>query len=272
MALAGVLSSLAGCATLNGAAQPVFDQGMLNVTWYGTYHRPLDLAERATSTDTSRASSAARPSPSTRAAAAPAQPPRPAPSARTQAPAPTAAPGPPPSLIDPSGVYHPEHAAAYVRAVYELNETPIGSDDASIVDLYRHAQEHGSIYHSPRPAGGDLVFFHNTWDRNADGRTNDWFTHVGVVESVDNDGTIAVLNFVGGRVGRLWMNLEQPDVVEANGQPRNTELRRRSGDDNELTQYTAGALFAGFASLLDDREQVLVLDRWTPPNDRVASR
>ena len=36
---------------------------------------------------------------------------------------------------------------------------------------------------SPRP--GDLAFFHDTYDRNRDGRANDPYTHVALVEAVD---------------------------------------------------------------------------------------
>jgi hypothetical protein len=168
-----------------------------------------------------------------------------------------------------SGSYTPEFAAGYVVAVYAANEVPLGNAAAgSIADLYRKAQQTGTIYHSSRPAVGDLVFFHNTFDRNADGRQNDWYSHVGIVESVDEQGTIALLSYLGGKVGRTYMNLESPALAERSGKPLNTRMKAESSG----SEFLAGKLFAGFASLLGNRTEVVVLDEWQPKPADVASR
>ncbi|MCA9563465.1 MAG: hypothetical protein KC561_08245 [Myxococcales bacterium] len=164
-----------------------------------------------------------------------------------------------------NSVYRPRDAAAYISAVYEANETSTTSNGGrEIIDIYRHAEETGSIYHATRPAVGDLVFFHNTFDRNGDGRTNDWYTHVALVESVDSDGQMSLLSFMNGQVSRTYMNLEQPDVGNDGDTVRNTQLRRRTADDPEYTQYLASQLFAGFGSLLGERTEFLVIDNWQP--------
>lgn len=168
-----------------------------------------------------------------------------------------------------SGSYAPEFAAGYVVAVYEANEVPLGNAAAgSIADLYRKAQQTGTIYHSSRPAVGDLIFFHNTFDRNADGRQNDWYSHVGIVESVDEQGTIALLSYLGGKVGRTFMNLESPALAERAGKTLNTRMKAESTG----SEFLAGKLFAGFASLLGNRTEVVVLDEWQPKPADVASR
>ena len=168
-----------------------------------------------------------------------------------------------------SGSYTPEFAAGYVVAVYEANEVPLGNAAAgSIADLYRKAQQTGTIYHSSRPAVGDLIFFHNTFDRNADGRQNDWYSHVGIVESVDEQGTIALLSYLGGKVGRTYMNLESPALAERAGKTLNTRMKAESTG----SEFLAGKLFAGFASLLGNRTEVVVLDEWQPKPADVASR
>ena len=165
--------------------------------------------------------------------------------------------------------YRPDDAAAYISTVYAANETQVTeSNEANptIVDVYRHTQREGTIYHSNRPAVGDLVFFHNTYDRNGDGRNNDWYTHVGLVESVDDDdGNISILSYLDGRVSRTHVNLEEPDDSHsASGDVINTVMRRRSEDDPPYTQYLASELFAGFGSLLGERTEFVVIDNWRP--------
>jgi len=172
-----------------------------------------------------------------------------------------------PTVVD--SLYDPLVAAQYIDAVYRANETathtPEDAQDFDIVDIYRHAQRTGSIYHATRPAVGDLVFFHNTFDRNGDGRNNDWYTHVGVVESVDDAGNISVLSYLDHRVSRTYLNLETPDLTRTDdGQLVNTAMRRQNENDPPYTQYLASELFAGFGSLLGDRNEFLVIDNWRP--------
>jgi hypothetical protein len=59
-----------------------------------------------------------------------------------------------------------------------------------------------------KPKSGDIVFFHNTYDRDKDGRADDWFTLAGVVTSVDGDGTVHFVSYAKGEIRRLVLNLE----------------------------------------------------------------
>jgi hypothetical protein len=170
----------------------------------------------------------------------------------------------------PDSVYFPDAAAAYVTAVYAVNETQTSDVGASpaIIDIYRYTQAHGSVYHSTTPAVGDLVFFHNTFDRNGDMRNNDWYTHVGLVEAVDTAGNIDVLSYLDGQVSRTRMNLERADVaMDGDGAIVNTTMRRPNNDDPAYTQYLASELFAGFGSLLGEATEFLVIDNWQPGMD-----
>ncbi|TVR03107.1 MAG: hypothetical protein EA398_06225 [Deltaproteobacteria bacterium] len=152
-----------------------------------------------------------------------------------------------------------------MEAVYALNETRVATTSGpGIVDIYRHAQQAGAIYHTPRPAVGDLVFFHNTFDRNGDGRNNDWYTHIGIVEDVDEAGTVSFLSYMNGEVQRHVLNLESPSVGREGSRVLNSELRAAASGDPDFTQRLAGELFAGFGSLLGDREEVVVIDNWQP--------
>jgi hypothetical protein len=95
-----------------------------------------------------------------------------------------------------------------------------------------------------RPAPGDLVFFHDTHDRDHNGRRGDRFTHVALVETVD--GTALTLLHRGGRrVERIRMDLSRPSDRAANDAVR---FRRRR--DAPGTRYLSGELFAAFGALL----------------------
>ena len=164
-------------------------------------------------------------------------------------------------------IYNPRHSSAYIRAVYAANETQTTADGGGtdIIDIYRFTQESGTVYHSTRPAVGDLVFFHNTFDRNGDGRANDWYTHVGLVEAVDEQGNIDILSYMDERVSRTHLNLEQPNQARSDeGDVINTSMRQRMDSDPAYTQYLSSELFAGFANLLGDRTEFLVVDNWQP--------
>jgi hypothetical protein len=100
-----------------------------------------------------------------------------------------------------------------------------------------------------RPDPGDLVFFDQTWDRDRDGKRDDPLTHVGLVEWVNQDGTVTFLHRGGSGVVRAVMNLDHPDKArDEAGRPLNSQIRSkvRPGDE---TPVLAGQLFAGFGRI-----------------------
>lgn len=97
-----------------------------------------------------------------------------------------------------------------------------------------------------RPRPGDLVFFHDTHDRDRNGRRGDRFTHVALVEA--SDGTALTLLHRGGRrVERVRMDLSRPSDPAANDPVR---VRRRR--DPRGTRYLSGELFTAFGGLLGE--------------------
>ncbi|HET8540771.1 MAG TPA: CHAP domain-containing protein [Anaeromyxobacter sp.] len=94
-----------------------------------------------------------------------------------------------------------------------------------------------------RPRPGDLAFFHHTYDRNRDGRANDRFTHVALVEAVDGD-RVTLLHRGAARVERIRMDLVRPSDPAVNDPVR--KLGRR---DAPGTRSLAGELFAGFGAV-----------------------
>ena len=140
-----------------------------------------------------------------------------------------------------------DDCSGFVRLVYasegiDLSRLPARS---SIVQaMYIRARENGALRDgSPRP--GDLVFFRNTYDRNRDGRRNDGLTHVGIVESVDDEGTVTFVHRGGSGIVRAHLNLDSPRTFRDGDETLNDVLRRKS----RLSRaYLAGELFAGYAS------------------------
>jgi hypothetical protein len=95
------------------------------------------------------------------------------------------------------------------------------------------------------PAPGDLVFFHDTYDRNRDGALGDLWTHVALVEAVDGD-QVWILHRGGKGILRLKMNLALPHDEAAND-----PVRARDGRDPPGTRYLTGELFAGYGAVVE---------------------
>jgi len=95
---------------------------------------------------------------------------------------------------------------------------------------------------APRP--GDLAFFHDTYDRNRDGRANDPYTHVALVEAVLGREVLLV-HRSGCGIERVRMDLSRPADPDANDPVR---LPRVS--DPRGTRFLAGELFAGYGALV----------------------
>ncbi len=124
--------------------------------------------------------------------------------------------------------------AAFARAGVELITPGIGGVSGT-ESIYRSLKAEGNLRPSARIRPGDLLFFHNTWDRNKNGLRDDPFSHVGLVESIEDDGTITFFHFATGRVRRGAMNLRHPN------EPRDPESGKtwnsaiRSGPGRVLT-------------------------------------
>lgn len=101
------------------------------------------------------------------------------------------------------------------------------------------------------PRRGDVVYFHHTADRNRNHRLDDPYTHVGLVEGVDDDGTVRFLDASAGTPVKLrFMNLRHPSVrADASGKVINTPMRVRWRRDPTSAPSLAGALFAGFGTI-----------------------
>ncbi|MCK6508858.1 C40 family peptidase [Myxococcota bacterium] len=111
--------------------------------------------------------------------------------------------------------------------------------------IYHYSRHIGAFHDRKIPSIGDLVFWHGTYDVNHDGRLDDPWTHIAIVESVDQRGTITFLHAEKNRIRRGRMNLLLPHHQRDTNY--NTSLRRcRFPSDRCHTSE----LWAGFATLL----------------------
>lgn len=99
------------------------------------------------------------------------------------------------------------------------------------------------------PVVGDAVFFDNTYDRDGDGRLDDELSHVAIVETIDDDGTMTLVHKGSKGVVRISMNLQHPEeALSPDGKTWNSWLRARKRSDPRGTQYLTGQLYRGSAS------------------------
>ena len=116
--------------------------------------------------------------------------------------------------------------------------------------LARQGVLHADLY--PRP--GDVVFWNNTWDANGDGdRSNDLYTHAGVVLSVDDDGSIQYVHAsISKGVVIESMNLLHPTVAfDATGKRLNSTMAIASTSGGPRpARYFSGDVFDRFGDVL----------------------
>lgn len=139
----------------------------------------------------------------------------------------------------------------YAQAGFPLGAPPARAGESDTAALHRFVRERGSLRKSD-PLVGDLVFFDDTYDRNRDGQRNDPLSHVGVVESVLEDGTVVFIHHAAGGILRYRMNLRHPTTRRdaKSGRVLNHYLRRAEGGE---PAKTSAELFVAFGTVLTGR-------------------
>jgi probable lipoprotein NlpC len=151
----------------------------------------------------------------------------------------------------------PADCSGFVSAVYQAEGIPLRrlgaraapAERSGVAALYRAATIWGVVFGGggewPRP--GDLVFFRGTYDRERDGRFDSPFTHVGIVEAVDESGTVTFIHRGHHGVARAVLTADRPtEVRDAGGRALNSPLRVvRRGAARAL----AGELFMGYGRI-----------------------
>jgi hypothetical protein len=146
--------------------------------------------------------------------------------------------------------------SGFVAAVYHVAGIPfrealhVGDEDAgsAVVALHRALASSGVLFgRDGLPLPGDLVFWHDTYDRNGNRLADDPLTHVGVVERAGAGGTVTFFHRGARGVARGAMSLRHPSSERGGaGERLNSRLRPARPDDPPGTRYLAGELFAAF--------------------------
>ena len=122
-----------------------------------------------------------------------------------------------------------------------------GRTSNGVFRIYRVTRYLRGFHRRKVPCVGDLIFWNYTYDANRDGRLNDRWTHIGIVEGVARDGTIAYIH-KGAKTGvsRGRMNLFWPGRARSSqGRVINSAVRHA-----RYGIHLAAGLWAGFGTVL----------------------
>jgi probable lipoprotein NlpC len=153
--------------------------------------------------------------------------------------------------------------SGFVEAVYAAEGIPLRrlaaqaapAETSGVAALHHAARTNGLVFGGGGewPAPGDLVFFHDTYDRNRDGRADDPFTHIGIVEYVSRDGTVVFVHRAGTGVARGALTTDRPELAkDAGGTLRNSAMRDKR-PPVRAGEVLAGQLFAGYGRIATSR-------------------
>jgi hypothetical protein len=90
--------------------------------------------------------------------------------------------------MDCSGFVSCVFKSADIGGFETLTSNVEGENGVKII--YKALERSKKIYRKKMPKVADIIFFDNTYDRNGNGAIDDELTHVGIVLSVDENGTI----------------------------------------------------------------------------------
>lgn len=110
--------------------------------------------------------------------------------------------------------------------------------------MWRDARREGRITRKPQP--GDLAFFDYTYDRNRNGKVDDVLTHIGVVVSIDDHGTLTVVHRSSRGITPLRVTPGEPAVHHRGKRVLNDYLRA-PGYGPRNGARLSGQLLRGFA-------------------------
>lgn len=157
------------------------------------------------------------------------------------------------------GARFPPDCTGFVEAVYEAEGIPLRrlmqlaapEERSGVAAALRAVERYGDVLGRKEwPSPGDIVFWHDTYDRNRNGARDDRLTHVGIVEYVV-DGTVVFLHRGGKGVARGAMTPERPGVAAQGATLLNSALREKSPRGKDAP-VLAGALLAAYGRIEED--------------------
>ena len=117
--------------------------------------------------------------------------------------------------------------AIYWYAGIDLSQDFSRLKGSGVSRIYQTLQRRNLLYTTAHPLSGDIIFWDNTYDEDGfEGQPNP-LSHMGMVVSVDQGGTIAYVHYhIRRGITIDSMNLESPDVQSTDGerQPQGDQL------------------------------------------------
>jgi hypothetical protein len=150
--------------------------------------------------------------------------------------------------LDCSGFVFAVFKSAHIGGLDALTANIEGENGVKII--YKALEKSKKIYREKIPNVADIIFFDNTYDSNKNGKIDDALTHVGIVISVDDNGTITFIHSsVSGGVTRDRVNLYHRNKQTLNGVTINSNVRVWKATDPPETKYLAGELINAFGTV-----------------------
>ncbi len=116
--------------------------------------------------------------------------------------------------------------------------------------IYKFLKHEGLLYKTKLPAPGDIIFWDNTYDKNKNGKPDDYLTHMGMVVNVDKTGTVEYIheNYRKGII-LAKMNLFEPDkyyeIIDGKKIILNDPIRMRGSPKSK--KWLSSQLYRDFA-------------------------
>jgi len=115
--------------------------------------------------------------------------------------------------------------------------------------IYKFLRDKELLYKTELPKPGDIIFWDNTYDKNGNGKPDDYLTHMGMVVSIDNDGNIEYIheNYRKGII-LAKMNLYKPDeyyeIIDGEKIILNDPMRMRGSPESK--KWLSSQLYTDF--------------------------
>ena len=115
--------------------------------------------------------------------------------------------------------------------------------------IYKFLRDKELLYKTELPKPGDIIFWDNTFDKNGNGKPDDYLTHMGMVVSIDDKGNIEYIheNYRKGII-LAKMNLYKPDeyyeIIDGEKIILNDPMRMRGSPESK--NWLSSQLYTDF--------------------------
>lgn len=113
--------------------------------------------------------------------------------------------------------------------------------------IYNLYEKQGKISTKDLPSIGDLIFFKDTVKPSK--KSNSQITHIGIVQTINNDNTIIFLHNINGKVTQGYINLDNMDSHNINGKIVNSFIVRCTTKSTPNHKCLSSKFLAGYGKV-----------------------